>query len=93
VKVIVPNQASIRPPHDSRPDLAAVVEQALTDLSHAPSFTTSCGRFIGSKKKEFGLLPDEVEQEVDQDRIADDGSTGALTNTEMARLMPDLRPE
>jgi ERCC4-related helicase len=48
---------------------------------------------IGSKKKELGLLPEEVEQEVDQDRIADDGSAGALTNAEKVRVMLDLRPE
>jgi SNF2 family DNA or RNA helicase len=48
---------------------------------------------IGSKKKELGLLPEEAEQEVDQDRIADDGSTGALTDAEKQRVMLDLRPE
>lgn len=48
---------------------------------------------IGSKKKELGLLPDEAEQEVDQDRIADDGSTGGLTDAEKERVMLDLRPE
>lgn len=48
---------------------------------------------IGSKKKELGALPEQVEQEIDQDRIVDDGSTGALTNTEKARVMLDLRPE
>ena len=48
---------------------------------------------IGSKKKELGLLPEEVEAEVDQDRIEDDGSAGALTDGEKARVMLDLRPE
>jgi len=48
---------------------------------------------IGSKKKELGLLPEKVEQEVDQDRIADDGSGGALMDDEKARVMLDLRPE
>lgn len=48
---------------------------------------------IGSKKKELGLLPEEVEAEVDQDRIEDDGSGGALTDSEKARVMLDLRPE
>jgi hypothetical protein len=48
---------------------------------------------IGSKKKELGLLPEEAEQEVDQDRIADDGSAGALTDAEKTRVMLDLRPE
>jgi hypothetical protein len=48
---------------------------------------------IGSKKKELGALPEQVEQEIDQDRIVDDGSTGALTNTEKTRVMLDLRPE
>jgi SNF2 family DNA or RNA helicase len=56
---------------------------------------------IGSKKKELGLLPSDVDHEVDneggkeidQDRITDDGSTGALTNAEKIRVMLDLRPE
>jgi hypothetical protein len=48
---------------------------------------------IGSKKKELGLLPEEVDQEVAQDQIEDDGSGGALTDNEKARVMLDLRPE
>lgn len=48
---------------------------------------------IGSKRKELGLLPEDAEQEVDQDRIPDDGSTGALTEKEKSRVMLDLRPE
>lgn len=48
---------------------------------------------IGSKKKELGLLPEEAEQEVNQDRIADDRSAGVLTADEMKRVMLDLRPE
>jgi SNF2 family DNA or RNA helicase len=48
---------------------------------------------IGSKKKELGVLPEEVEQEVDQDRIAEQVSSGALTNAEKERVMLDLRPE
>jgi hypothetical protein len=48
---------------------------------------------IGAKKKNLGLLPDEVEAEVDQDRIKDDGSGGVLTDSEKARVMLDLRPE
>ena len=48
---------------------------------------------IGSKRKELGLLPAEVEAEVDQDRIEDDGSSSALTEGEQARVMLDLRPE
>jgi hypothetical protein len=48
---------------------------------------------IGSKKKELGLLPEEVDQEVAQDQIEDDGSGGALTDSEKARVMLDLRPE
>jgi hypothetical protein len=38
---------------------------------------------------ELGLLPEEVEQEVEQDRIVDDGSGGALTDAEKARVMRD----
>jgi hypothetical protein len=48
---------------------------------------------IGSKKKELGVLPEEVENEVDQDRIAEDSSVGVLTDSEKARVMLDLRPE
>ena len=48
---------------------------------------------IGSKKKELGVLPDEAEQEVDQDRIKDDGSVGVLTNAEKLKIMLNLRPE
>lgn len=48
---------------------------------------------IGSKRKELGLLPEDAEQEVDQDRIPDDGSTGTLTEEEKVRVMLDLRPE
>jgi len=48
---------------------------------------------IGSKKKELGLLPEQVEQEVDQDQIADESSAGILTDAEKARVMLDLRPE
>jgi hypothetical protein len=48
---------------------------------------------IGSKKKELGLLPEQVEQEVDQDRIADESSAGTLTDAEKARVMLDLHPE
>lgn len=48
---------------------------------------------IGSKKNELGLLPEEVDQEVAQDQIEDDGSGGALTDDEKARVMLDLRPE
>ena len=48
---------------------------------------------IGSKKKELGVLPEEAEHELDQDRVADDGSVGALTADEMVRVMLDLRPE
>jgi hypothetical protein len=48
---------------------------------------------IGSKKEDLGLLPEKAEQEVDQDRVADDDSVGALTADEMARVMLDLRPE
>ena len=48
---------------------------------------------IGSKKKELGLLPEEVEAEVDQDQIEDENSGGSLTEAEKARVMLDLRPE
>jgi hypothetical protein len=48
---------------------------------------------IGSKKKELGLLPEEGEAEVDQDRIEEDGSGGSLTDAEKERVMLDLRPE
>ena len=49
---------------------------------------------IGSKKKELGVLPDEVEQEVDQDRIRDDGSVGVLTASfKKEKVMLNLRPE
>ena len=48
---------------------------------------------IGSKKRELGQLPEEIEQEVPQDQIADDGSGGALTDAEKRRVMLDLRPE
>ena len=48
---------------------------------------------IGSKKKELGVLPEEVEQEVDQDRISDDRCVGVLTNVEKLKVMLDLRPE
>jgi hypothetical protein len=48
---------------------------------------------IGSKRRELGLLPDKVDQEVPQDDIEDDGAGGALTDNENARVMLDLRPE
>ena len=48
---------------------------------------------IGSKKKELGLLPEQVDQEVEQDQIADDSLAGTLTDDEKARVMLNLRPE
>jgi len=48
---------------------------------------------IGSKKKELGKLPEVVEEEVEQDKIEDDGHGGALTDDEKTRVMLDLRPE
>ncbi|MEZ6051293.1 MAG: helicase-related protein [Planctomycetaceae bacterium] len=48
---------------------------------------------IGSKKKELGVLPEDIDQEVDQDRISDDSPIGVLTESEKARIMLDLRPE
>lgn len=48
---------------------------------------------IGSKKRELGGLPEEVEHEVAQDQIADDGSVGVLTDSEKAKVMLNLRPE
>lgn len=48
---------------------------------------------IGSKKKELGRLPEEVDQEVAQDQVADEDSSSTLTEKEKARVMLDLRPE
>lgn len=48
---------------------------------------------IGSKRKELGLLPEEVDEEVEQDRIADKDFEGRITDAEKVRVMLDLRPE
>jgi hypothetical protein len=48
---------------------------------------------IGSKKKELGAVPEEIEQEVDQDRITDDEHVGALTADEKDKVMLNIRPE
>lgn len=48
---------------------------------------------IGSKRRELGVLPEDAEAEVQQDRLADDGSSGALTEAEKAQVILDLRPE
>lgn len=48
---------------------------------------------IGSKRRELGQLPEDAEEDVRQDEITDDGSMGALTEVEKARVMLDLRPE
>ena len=47
---------------------------------------------IGSKRKEL-YASDEVDEEVPQDQIEDDGSYGTLTDDEKVRVMLDLRPE
>ena len=48
---------------------------------------------IGSKKREMGKLPDDIEDEIEQDRIEDRNTTGGLTEEEKARVMLDLRPD
>lgn len=48
---------------------------------------------IGSKRKELGTLPGDVDQEVDQDKIDDRVACGILTEPEKTRIMLNLRPE
>jgi hypothetical protein len=47
---------------------------------------------MGSKKRALGEIPENGEEEVQQDRIANEEVGGTITEAEKASVMLDLRP-